>query len=503
MLVLATNKGRFYVCHIEQGDFDAPKSLKLVYETSNGRPITSMRKWQSGTNRVRLAACDFNGTITLMEIQLDQSLTIVQELMVIEWKPNYTTDAILDCFFVDNQEHILTTTGSGHNAIWKIDDLQGKKIDHIVTLECPLGSRITSICAKMEYSGSFPAEVILVLGSSLGGVSVWHRRYVGFGEDLNMFSKIRLAGYLKNAHDKTPVQWTQACLDMAETEIWSIQSGAINGCIQRYALKAPEAGKYEFSMLDEKRYDALLVISGRVTDECHAEGLVYGFSGTNFVVCDEKLDGEILCIHCSSWRKSHAFYADRERGQYVFCKDVGNGCINIFKSCSNAVSDMGRSVEKTNPVPIILNAVGHGREINAVLSLPGGITITAGEDASIRCGSWSDQGEVLWRFSSNLLSSNPGGSTTRSLAKLRLGAKCDSRWVVVSAGAKEVMSAWEYNAVKHKLRNVSTHASLGVRNRKKTNEVCWTHLCLVLILMNLDERTEACMCDIVASQWVW
>ena len=467
-LIVGTNRGRLLIVDMDLDEgIEQDKALYLISEPGDSKasPCISL-KVLDGQTFIIVGSTSFRGDVKVFivdtpfsrfkvrQIQLDTSLLVGKPMDI-------------HFFRMHDRPYMLTGSSKGECALFKIDS-KSLKATLVGSFECPNQVRITA-CGQCNFGKD---QHILALGSGMGGVSVWKLSTQG----QNM--TIGNLGYHKNCHDKTPVQWIS--LSLAHMGKIYLQSAACNGCIQHYSLELfDDHIAAKFYRLNEQRCDPIGVVSEKLAFRNQPRNLICGMYTTNFALWDESLDAEACSIYCTGWKRPFSFHIDTERGRVIFCMDRGLGEVYLYV---HRLPSIISGVEKPVHPPYALIKPGHGQEINCILAFGNLGFLTASEDATIRVGRWNSlagscsglsDGSIL-SMQSRLISTQPGGTTVRCMDKIRLYEEKHKCWLVVTGGAKEVLTAWVSNSMEDEhfhFHNISTHADISVRKNYRNQVI--------------------------------
>lgn len=452
LLFMGTNNGRIYCCNILTSSALDPHAskgleLELMYQSVRRKPIMVIRSFLMG-QVCFLGVCDIEGKNILIEVHFNtKNQKEIRNYLVFEWSggAHVLPGPGLDLHIVEmfGEPTALASSSSGFISLYKVSSMHHGDFIETKSFQCPNKSRIISFCVHKLHSDG--KDNIVAFGSGSGGISIWRMHQ---DEEDGECVHVECISNVGNAHDKTPVQW----ISISTTNnfgVFEVQSSGCNSCVQHYYLNIVDKS---LRRTNERRYEPILVVSGR-----QGKSLVYGFYNTNFVVWDEKLDAELCRVFCPSWRRSWAKYINSEKEKIVFCYEAPHKRIYLY---SRGLVKNDKDGHVTTGIPRSILIPSHGREINDVIYVPPNLIFTAGEDATMRCVSFDEEIVPV----SCLVSSQPGGTAIRTLGK----KETDQGWLIVTGGAKKVLTVWLVDASNPvKARNISTHADVTVRNRKK------------------------------------
>lgn len=453
-VLLATDKGRILAVDLVQPlHKELYRDVAIVYSISgrDSTPIVSMKQYRHG-DQTLLSCCDARGNVHIIRLERcnsSKAFTFIDSYVI----GRINADSrIIDTFFfaVGGTVFILAFSSLGNLEVHKIllHSRDEMSISMVAAAKCPLGSRITAMSlSEGKLRPDSPA--IVVLGSARGGVSVW-----ALDQQNGL---VHLAAQL-TAHDETPVQYVY--LNLVEDDTYELNTGATNFCIQNYILHID--GDYQSACLQRKneyRIDSLKVLSGNFSFS-NSGMYLYGFFTNHFIVWDIQMDAEVWNVHCAGWKRPWAFHIDELSGRMVFCYSSGCGDIHVYT----------RKFRNGRCLPCGLVSGGHGREINSVVDLGDGVIITAGGDATLHMAAWQEVAQTSILIS-HCISTQPFGTSTRMVRALKSGNEC----LVVSGGARSVMTAWKYirnectDTIRPRLQNFSTFTDRLVHNCRKSN----------------------------------
>lgn len=430
----------------------------VLYENHLGKPIISLECHGS-----LLTFCDVNGRVHVVEVVRNGGSFMtngpVQEA-------EYTcTSHIVYAFFVEMQRtpHVLCTTTQGTIFLFKVDE----GIPCLVSqIDCPNKARITAVSVRDSHLGS-----LVILGSSKGGIS-------GF---IVTRGHVLAVAVQRFAHDRTPVQYVH--IEHLHDNAFHVETGACNFSIQHYNVYCNNAGVVMIEMKNEQRFEPLKVICGRIA----SRDMLIGFYTNYFAIWDVDLSSEFCSIYCPSWRRPWDIHYDASRSIVMFCYSSGVGDLHVFR---RKLSRKGCATS-----PRILGTSSHGREINSVVDLGDRTLVTAAEDATLRVCRWvRDTGGII--LHSKCFSTQPLGTTVRMMQVIQV---CEGKTLMVTGGAKTVLTAWTYSSGEQKPFHLSTFVDTNAlksgNKREKTDfgDIRVTSLCL------MQADTECAQAVVVAA----
>lgn len=416
----------------------------IVYQNNSTKPIISLESHGS-----MLAFCDVDGRVYVVEV-VRNSGTVTAKGPVQEGE--YTCAShIVHAFFVEIQStlHLLCTTTQGTIFLFALQEGTPCLISQI---DCPNKVRITAVSVADSHLGT-----LVILGSSKGGIS-------GF---LVEHGHVLAVAVQRFAHDRTPVQYVH--VEHLHDNIFHVQTGACNFGIQHYNVYCSDAGVITIEMKNEQRFEPLKVICGKI----FPRDLLIGFHTNHFTIWDIDLSSELCNIYCPSWRRPWDFHYDSSQSLVMFCYSSGVGDLHLF---TRKLSCKGYATS-----PRILGTSSHGREINSVVDLGDGTFVTAAEDATLRLCRWvHDTGGII--LHSKCFSTQPLGTTVRMMQAIQIH---QGKTLMVTGGAKTVLTAWTYSNGEQKPSHLSTfvdtNALKSEKKREKTEfgDIRVTSLCLM------------------------
>lgn len=475
-LIIGTNRGRLLIVemNLEQG-IEQDKSLLLISEPKNceASPCISLKVLDEDSFII-VGSTSFRGDVNVFRVDIPFSRFEVKQIQL-EMEKDSLASKPMDIHFMRMHDTPCMLTGSlkGECELFSIDSTSSKA-SAVGSFQCPNRVRITAF----GQCNLGKDQTLLALGSGMGGLSVW--KIVSKDHEIS----IQCLVYHKNCHDKTPVQWIS--LSLASMRRIYLESAACNACIQHYSLELfDDNSKPNFFRLNEQRCDPIGVVAEKLTVGNQPKNVICGMYTTNFVLWDESLEAEACSVYCKSWRKPFSFHIDTERGLILFCMDRGLGEVYLYTHrLPSIMSEAGKPIQPPNA----LVQPGHGQEINRVLAFDNMGFLTASEDATIRIGRWGSlarncsgfPGGARFSMHSRCLSTQPGGTAIRTMDKIRLSEKSHRSWLVVTGGAKDVMTAWVSSGMEEDnfhFHNISTHADISVRKHYR-NQVILHHTSL-------------------------
>jgi WD40 repeat protein len=165
---------------------------------------------------------------------------------------------------------------------------------------------------------------------------------------------------------------------------------------------------------------------------CIAAGVTSG----DAVVMDVRNACELLRVPCGGWRKPHAFLLG-PAGRFIVAS-VRDGSVHLHRRWPEGTVGAGGPDAHRS-----LRASHHGREIHAAVLVPAPehgrcALITGAEDGTL-FRLYFDSSAALALDGAALMAQTAGGTAVRALSLLHAA---DGRWLLVSAGAKEVLMCW-------------------------------------------------------------
>lgn len=422
IVLLATDKGRLLAIHLSHETKENCRRVHVLYSNtvSHSTPIVSMKSCELGDQTI-VCCCDACGNLHLISLRQDETIPVIDAMYIV-----HRSDAknkIIDSFiFVAwNQIFALAFSASGSLGFYKVS-FKGDgsfDLDLLSTTMCPLRARITAMSISEGYLYS-DTKAILVLGSARGGISIWV---------LDQQEGLTCVAAQMTAHDETPVQFVNAI--RVHDSMYTIESGAMNFCIQNYVLHLEtDAQPARLERKNEFRMDSLKVISDHIYLYEERKCFI-GFSANQFIIWDADMDAEFWNVHSSGWRRPWAFHVDASSSRILFCHSSGNGDLHVYQKFLETVR---------RSTPYVLVSGGHGREVNSIVDLGHGIMVTAGADATLNLSKWHSINGIDILIP-HCVSTQPFGTVTRLLRAIKRGNES----IIVSGGAKTVMTVWKYS----------------------------------------------------------
>eukprot|EP00890_Picochlorum_soloecismus_P002705 jgi/Picsp_1/3435/NSC_06273-R1_wd40 repeat domain-containing protein len=466
-LIIGTNRGRLLIVEMNLDlGVEQSKPLFLISEPKNSdvSPCISLNVLD-GPSFIIVGSTSFRGDVNVFRVDIPFSKF---EVTQIQLDTSLLASKPMDIHFIriHDKPYMLTGSLKGECSLFSIDSTSSEALA-AGSFQCPNQVRITS-CGQCNLGKD---QTVLALGSGMGGLSIWKLSPQGYKVAIHNL------GSHKNCHDKTPVQWIS--LSLSTTRRMYLQSAACNACIQHYSLELfDDTNAAKFYKLNEQRCDPIGVVGEKLTVGNQPKDVICGVYTTNFAVWDESLDAEACSIYCAGWRRPFSYYVDTESGLVVFCMDRGLGKVCLY---THRLPSIIPEAEKPVQPPDALIRPGHGQEINRILAFGNMGFLTASEDATIRVGRWTSiagncpglSGGSIFRVQSRCLSTQPGGTAIRTMDKIRLFEESRKCWLVVTGGAKEVLTAWISNGMDEEdlhFHNISTHADISVRKNYRNQE---------------------------------
>lgn len=430
----------------------------ILYQNHLRKPIISLE-----SHGPLLAFCDVDGKVYVVEV-VQNGGTFTTKGPVQEGV--YTcTGHIVYAFFIEIQHtpHLLCTTTQGTIFLFKVDEGTPCLVSQI---DCPNKARITAVSVRDSHLGS-----LVILGSSKGGIS-------GF---IGKSGHVPAVAVQRFAHDRTPVQYVH--IEPLHENAFHVETGACNFGIQHYNVYCNDAGVVAIEMKNEQRFEPLKVICGRIA----SRDMLIGFYTNYFAIWDVDLSSEFCNIYCPSWRRPWDIHYDASRSIVTFCYSSGVGDLHVF---TRKLSSKGCATS-----PRILGTSIHGREINSVVDLGDGTLVTAAEDATLRICRWVRHtgGTILH---SKCFSTQPLGTTVRMMQVIQVR---HGKRLMVTGGAKTVLTAWIYSTGEQKPFHLSTFVDMNAlksgnkREKSDFGDIRVTSLCL------MPADTECAQATVVAA----
>jgi len=460
-----------------------------------------------------VGACEITGLAVVLHLDAD-SLP-----QAYEWHPCMTGLSIFFPFETRQSMSVVCPEGNtmnfaavvvgprGEIGIYGIDFLgidgsPPSTVPHLLmSAVCPLGNRITYVSSsECQVNG----EVLLVTGTSTGGITVWG---VGggsgpySGEDCN--GRLHALQTFPHAHEATPVRFlSKPVLKEGPVFAFNFESAGSNGTLQKFAFYYNTANPSKLVRRGENKCDDLLIIVGFSTaNVLHANQeyfaaetcfeYCWGFKGTKFGVWRDEEEIEVCSITCGSWRRpwtvSHTlnrnpdYYRNHNSGATLtFCFDSGGRHVTVYRRILYSASDSGQLIRPNCALPTSLSfSPFHGREINALAIVTNGVSlskddvmvVTGGEDSTVR-GTFVRIPAVRPQlYRSILIGEHAGGTAVKNLALKAMYNKSgvsrdDQKYLLVTAGAKRVLMAWTITTRPAKAEWISSHVQEQVLRRK-------------------------------------
>lgn len=539
ILFIATNRGVLHRVDLTWGSRSSNNSRttccieerwRTLYVSPTSKPLCTVNAVHKSsetqsTRTMLVGACEITGRAILLH--LDQAQDSVAEIY--EWHPCMTglsiffpfdTEESLSSLFFDGTSNSAFATvvvgPRGEIAIYGLNDnvLPAASTNPrlLMSAVCPSANRITCVSSS---ECSINGEMILVTGTSTGGVTVWKvgGKVTNGLEALHTFSQ---------AHEVTPVKFVSKPV-LVDPFSFEFESAGSNGTIQKISFYFTMTNATDGTKLvrrGENKCDDLLIIVGfssrssslssrrkgeHVKESTHwpsgrpAEtwlAYCWGFKGTRFGVWRQDDEVEVCSIACGSWRRpwtvSHTLNGEdmHKKHKYQTCLtfafDSGGRHVTVYRRILSLVSpslkqalsaNTEHSIARVLPTSLSFSPF-HGREINALAVVSKGVSmpddllvvITGGEDATLRGTSVVTMPQVEYR--SHCIGEHAGGTAVKSMALVPMNTDSEEEgnhvdsYLLITAGSKRVLTAWIITTSPFRADWISSHIQEHVLHRK-------------------------------------
>eukprot|EP00250_Pteridium_aquilinum_P022674 c2553_g1_i1 orf=96-4151(+) len=331
-----------------------------------------------------------------------------------------------------------------------------------VRYQSTFNARIVCLDSSLE-------EELLVCGDQRGNIIVFLLPSLLCTQDVQPFP---LASF-KGAHGISTVASISITGKRNKEQIKICSTGR-DGCICTFALEK-SGGK--LLCLRVEKVSAVTVVESCVmcngiTRAACARTIAAGFTAVDFLIYDLQNNCEIARVSCGGWRRPHAYLiGDFPEVQhcFVFVKD---GLIHVFQKwfvapkAASPVSMLPVANRSSFLSSLLIRSQFHGREIHSV-NLVSSTHIckdqihstswiaTGAEDGVVRIMRFNE--DTLEHFDvSQVLGEHVGGSAVRAVTSVTGYSLCnkhcpplqdgavsaESLCILISVGAKEVMTCW-------------------------------------------------------------
>jgi len=481
-LLVATDDGNLVDMDVD--DMDDVEDVRVVYASSSHMPLVTVRHIDAGYRTI-VACCDARGALHVLWFGKDEPRRPAAR--VVDAGSSAGHRRMIDAFFVPHGKRVvlLCYTADGSIELYDVSE-PAVATPPVASCVSPLGCRVTAV-GFAEAPQSARSTTFIATGSAKGGVAVWRLADTG--------DRLALLAHHTRGHGETPVQTATVTVTVGATrrvsasssQVVIIETTAADFCIQRYTLDdaalgysscgvggslrsasipptpptppTPSTPRGTLARNNAVRLDAIKTICRTVDGQ--SGRYVVGFFATRCIVWDRELDVQVAEFDGAGWRRLWALHVDALGETLTYCYTTGVGDVHVFKR------QMGRCP------PYAVVAGGHGREINSVVDV-GGTLITAGADARLFAARWRETAsrsgsgnEGFSTLDARCISTQPFGTSTRVLRAL---VTSPTTRLVVSGGARSVMTAWRVTLEHHatqgtRIEYLSAFANPAVRAR--------------------------------------
>ena len=306
-----------------------------------------------------------------------------------------------------------TADALGALKVWRLVDGEARKL-----ARTQLKFRVSAAATHPQADARTP---LIVCGDQSGNV-------FAFGLPLTTGGELVALGSVAHAHATKIVTFAGST-----AHGWTTAGG--DGYVCSFAL-LPSGGVVRTRRLHvasitaaEAFHDDDSAIAGST---CTAAGV----TSNEAVVMDLRNASELLRVPCGTWRRPHAFLLGPAGRFVVACVHDGN--VHLHRRWPEDAPG-GPEAHRS------LRASHHGREVHAAVFVAGAdhdagkcALITGAEDGTI-CRLYLDPRAAPELDEPFVLAQTAGGTAVRALSLLR---SATGSWLLVSAGAKEVLMCW-------------------------------------------------------------
>ena len=320
----------------------------------------------------------------------------------------------LAAFWLHTVDGYLPATADALGAlkVWRLADGEARELAH-TQLKC----RVSAAATHSQADARTP---VVVVGDQNGNI-------FAFGLPLDGGELVAL-GSLAHAHATKIVTFAGYT-----AHGWTTAGG--DGYVCSFAV-LPSGGVARTRRLHAA---AITAVEALQDDELAVAGstcIAAGVTSNDVVVMDLRGACELLRVPCGGWRRPHAFLLGPAGRFVVAC--VRDGSVHLHRRWPE---DTPRGPEAHRS----LRASHHGREVHAAVFVPGAghdsskcALITGAEDGTV-CRLYLDTRAAPPLNNPVVLAQTAGGTAVRALSLLCNPA---GGWILVSAGAKEVLMCW-------------------------------------------------------------
>ena len=364
----------------------------------------------------RVLIGDMGGYVCALDVRRAVSATGAQSYkgsVLARWLA-HAGGRTLAAFWLHNADGYLPATADALGAlkVWRLADGEAQELAH-TQLKCRVSAAATHPQADVRTP-------VVVVGDQNGNIFAFGLPPEG--------GELVALGSAAHAH-ATKIVTFAGCTAHG----WTTAGG--DGYVCSFAV-LPGGGLARTRRLHAA---AITAVEALQDDDLAVAGsacIAAGVTSNDVVVMDLRGACELLCVPCGGWRRPHAFLLGPAGRFVVAC--VRDGSVHLHRRWPE---DTPRGPEAHRS----LRASHHGREVHAAVFVPGSdhdaskcALITGAEDGTV-CRLYLDPGAAPQLDKPVLLAQTAGGTAVRALSLLRNAA---GGWILVSAGAKEVLMCW-------------------------------------------------------------
>ena len=423
LLLYASNSGALLAAHMPPSE--APQWSAELFSTG-GQPVMCLRVAPTEACPPDVAARvligDMGGYACTLDIRraADADGKLLYTGCVLARWLAHANGRTLAAFWLHTTDGFLPATADALGAlkVWRLAGGEAQELAH-AQLKC----RVSAAATYPQASARSP---VVVCGDQNGNV-------FAFGLPLDGGELVAL-GSVAHAH-ATKIVTFAGCT----THGWTTAGG--DGYLCSFAVM-PSGGVARTRRLHAA---AITAVEALHDDDLAVAGstcIAAGVTSNEVVVMDLRGACELLRVPCGGWRRPHAFLLGPAGRFVVAC--VRDGSVHLHRRWPEDTPS-GPEAHRS------LRASHHGREVHAAVFVPGTTTdsskcalITGAEDGTV-CRLFVDRRAAAQLDKPVLLAQTAGGTAVRALSLL---GDASSGWILVSAGAKEVLMCWmlEWNA---------------------------------------------------------
>ncbi|XP_058076183.1 uncharacterized protein LOC131224801 isoform X2 [Magnolia sinica] len=477
VLYVATNHG--YLYHVKLSEPGNVKWTELV-RISEEVPIICMDLLSSNSSGFSKDAEDWivvgDGKGKATVFRITDSVCAPKVALSFTWSAEKERQ-ILGTYWCKSLgcSHLFTADPGGRLKLWRIDVTFADEtcvdceMSLIAGFTSCFGTRILCLDASFE-------EEVLVCGDQRGNLIMFPlSKGLLLATSIELGENIPSLAYFKGAHGISSVASIFiATLHFNQVEI---RSTGGDGCVC-YFKYDKDWRSLEFMGMKQVRELSLIqsVFANASSEEDLAHGnYAVGFASTDFIIWNLVNDTKILLVPCGGWRRPHSY----------FLGDVPEiqTCFAYLKDHTIHINRLWVPVSDRKLFPLFLHMQYHGREIHSLCFVSVGLqknpntesncfhelswVATGCEDGTVRLTSYNPSDVEGWS-ASKLLGKHVGGSAVRSIcfvseiyttgqAYISCGehrhdaiADRDDQFLLISVGAKRVLTSWLLQNKRHK-----------------------------------------------------